>query len=114
MHDMYKCNKPLYILAEVFSFSVDELLWIGITCVGAFLLSCTRGFGMLRPIGCIEEALWYTYYYVPCLKPNKIFLAKNFTPLCTLKIFSQGLLWSMRSWDYCREFFKVYLSSHPP
>ena len=58
MHALNKNNSALKILSEAFSFSVDEVLWIGVTCAVGFLLCCTRGFGHLGPIGCVEEAMW--------------------------------------------------------
>jgi hypothetical protein len=58
MHAMNKSNSALRILSECFSFSVDESLWIGVSCAVGFLLCCSRGFGRLGPIGCVEEALW--------------------------------------------------------
>lgn len=59
IHAQNKNNAALKILSECFSFSVDESLWIGISCAVGFLLCCSRGFGQWGPIGCVEEALWY-------------------------------------------------------
>ena len=53
-----KNSSFLTIISELFSFSVDESLFIGISCAIGFLLCCTRGFGLLSPIGCVEEGLW--------------------------------------------------------
>lgn len=53
-----KNNKFLSIIAEIFSFSGDETLWFGIPSGVGCLLFIVRIFGLLRGMGCIEEALW--------------------------------------------------------
>ena len=58
MYQQTQNNAALKIFSDLFSFSVDEVLWIGITCAVGFLLCCTRGFGQWGSIGCVEEALW--------------------------------------------------------
>jgi len=51
-------NKLVKNLCDLISLSGDEAIWFGVSTVGGMICFIARGYGALRPMGCVEESFW--------------------------------------------------------